>query len=101
MCTAENTSIDTVHESHDLPIMTLPYTNGPAHQLEADHYSSYFDFPYHSLSLELERLGSEGILSVPPSWTEDHAADRFFSKAAQEVRRTSRTISSHQNHRGG
>jgi len=85
MCTAENISIDTVHEAHGLPIMTLPRTNDPAHQLEEDYYSSCFDFSYHGLSLELERLGSEGILSILPPWTEDQAADLFSSKAIARI----------------
>jgi len=85
MCTAENVSIDTVHEAHDLPIMALPRTNDPAHQLEEDYYSSCFDFSYHGLSLELERIGSEGILSILPPWTEDQAADFFSSKAIAPI----------------
>ncbi|KAK8869125.1 hypothetical protein PGQ11_007800 [Apiospora arundinis] len=85
MCTAENISIDTVQEAHDLPIMALPRTNDPAHQLEEDYHSSCFDFSYHGLSLELERLGSEGILSILPLWTEDQAAYLFSSKAVAPI----------------
>ncbi|KAK6858960.1 hypothetical protein PG995_004813 [Apiospora arundinis] len=85
MCTAENISIDTIQEAHDLPIMALLRTNDPAHQLEEEDYSSCFDFSYHGLSLELERLGSEDILSILPQWTEDQAADFFFSKAVAPI----------------
>ncbi|KAK6857503.1 hypothetical protein PG995_006330 [Apiospora arundinis] len=63
MCTAENISIDTIQEAHDLPIMALLRINDPAHQLEEDYYSSCFDFSYHGLSLELERLGSSILFS--------------------------------------
>ncbi|KAK7937515.1 uncharacterized protein PG986_014383 [Apiospora aurea] len=85
MCTAENIPIETVHETHDLPIMALPRTNDPAHQLEEDYYSSRFEFSYHGLSLELERLGREGILSILPPWTEDQAAYFFSSTAVAPI----------------
>ncbi|KAK6854868.1 hypothetical protein PG995_009056 [Apiospora arundinis] len=85
MCTAENISIDTIQEAHDLPIMALPRTNDPAHQLEEDYYSSCFDFSYHGLSIELERLGSEDILSILSPWTEDQAAYFFSSKAVAPI----------------
>ncbi|KAK6858659.1 hypothetical protein PG995_005223 [Apiospora arundinis] len=80
MCTSENITINSAHEAHGLPIMTLPQTNDQAHQLEADYHSFCFDFSYHGLSLELEQLGSEGIMSILPPWTEDQTAGFFFSK---------------------
>ncbi|KAK8013639.1 hypothetical protein PG991_009232 [Apiospora marii] len=85
MCTSENITINSAHEAHGLPIMTLPQTNDQAHQLEADYHSFCFDFSYHGLSLELEQLGSEGIMSILPPWTEDQTAGFFFSKPVAPI----------------
>jgi hypothetical protein len=70
MCSAKNITIDTTNEAHGLPIMALPQKNDRAHQLKADYHSSCFEFSYHGLSLELEQLGSKGIMSIIPPRTE-------------------------------
>jgi len=85
MCTTKNITTDTANEAHALPVMALPQKNDRAHQLKADYHSFCFDFSYHGLSVELEQLGSEGIMHILPRRTEDQTADFFFKNSVAPV----------------